>query len=290
MTIKELTDEFIRVYAIPRLRPSTIRGYKTNIEKHILPEIGDREISKINAAVLDDLNASFTDLSNKSKVYIHATLRKTLNFAVKRGYLINNPYKSFDLPKAEKYSYKTLSEEEMHRMLALIKGTIIEAPVTMALCYGLRRGECLAITKEDIDKETNILHIRKTRYKEHGCTVITPCKTEESKRYILLEPTHTKMLLGEAGRQLPELSPDMLNYHFKQFLKQNAFQEIRFHDLRHSYATLMMKKGVNPKIVSAILGHSKIDTTLDIYSHPDVSMQQICIDMIRRGIKQKSRD
>ncbi len=278
MKIKELSEEFLCSYAEERLRPSTIRGYRTNIDKHILPYIGGVEIENISTEMLDTLNKCWNNLSNKTKIYCHATLRKMLNFAIKRNYMDKNPYTSFDLPKAKKYDYRTLNEEQIKTLLERVKGESIEAPVTLAICYGLRKGECLGIMEEDLD-ENNILHIQRTKGTEYREEVITPCKTENGNRYILISKEHSKMLRGTAGKKIKELSSSKLNYRFKKFLKNNNLPEIRFHDLRHSYATLMMKKGINPKIVSSILGHSSVDVTLDIYSHPDVSMQQLCIDI-----------
>ena len=116
---------------------------------------------------------------------------------------------------------------------------------------------------------------------EHKKQVISDCKTESGNRHVLLSPLHLRRLLEIGGDGfLCELTPMQLEYRFKRFLLKYDFPNMRFHDLRHSYATLMLSKGVNPKIVSTILGHSGVDVTLDIYSHPDVSMQQICVDFL----------
>lgn len=249
-----------------------------NFKNHIIPLIGNNDITKINAGTLDHLNQSM-QLSNKSKVYVHATLRKTLNYAIKREYLSKNPYNQFDMPQVEEYKYKTLNEGEIKRMLQCVKGTKIEIPVTLALCYGLRRGECLGIRpKEDFDNINNVLHIQRTRSKEYKEETITPCKTKKSNRYILLNYKHAKLLQSTTELYACSLTPAKLDNYFQEFLKKYKFPKIRFHDLRHSYATLMLAKGINPKIVSTVLGHSRIDTTLDIYSHPNVQMQKACLD------------
>ncbi len=281
MKTQTLAAEFMMNYAEPRLRPSTIRGYMTNLNKHILPQIGETELNRITPDTLDEINRKWTQLSNKSKIYCHATLRKMLNYAIKRGYLDKNPYAQFDMPRAEKYNYTTLSEEDIKRMLIDVKGWRIEAPVTMALCYGLRRGECLGIKAQDIDIKNNILHIQRTRSWEYGRHTVTPCKTDKSNRYILINTEHAIMLTGYAEERARELTPQSLDKEFNKFISLYSYPDIRFHDLRHSYATLMLKKGINPKIVSTVLGHSKVDTTLDIYSHPDVTMQQACLDAMK---------
>lgn len=281
MNVKQLSEEFMKVYATERLQPTTIRGYRTNFNKHIIPYIGNTNINEITADTLDTLNSSLNTLNNKSKIYVHATLRKALNFALKRRYIDFNPYNCFDLPRAEKYAYRTLTQEEAHKVIQIVKGTRLEVPVTMALCYGLRRGECLGIQKIDIDEKLNILHISRSKTEVDGNISFKGCK-KDSQRSILLDEKHTIMLIGKPLSLIEDLSPTNLDKEFQKLVKQNGLQHLRFHDLRHTYATIMMSKGVNPRIVSAVLGHTKVETTLNLYSHPDVSMQQICIDVFNK--------
>lgn len=279
MTLTQLAHEFLQNYAERRLRPCTVRGYRINLEKHILPLIGTLELWEITTGTLDYLNDTM-EFSNKSKLYVHATLRKALNYAIRREYIRDNPYNRFDLPRIQDYKYQTLQERDIRMILTLVKEwKALEIPVTMALCYGLRRGECLGIIpKLDLDVINHILHIQRTRTRENGVDIVTPCKTKRSNRTILIQPEHVKMLLDTKEEYACSLTPSTLDKLFKDFMTTYDFPQIRFHDLRHSYATLMLAKGVNPKIVSSVLGHSDIGTTLDIYSHPDVSMQQICLD------------
>ena len=281
MTLKELALEFEAKYMITRLRPSTIRGYQTNIEKHTLPYLAHKNIEDISVDDLDALTTTLKrKLSNKSIVYVHATLRKMLNFAIKRGFLEKTPYDSFDLPRIDKYQYKVLDTESIKRLLTISKGTDLEIPIILALCYGLRRGECLGIIPaKDLDHNAKVLHIQRTRSIEHGEEVVTPCKTEKSNRLVLLSAEHSDLLFHvpnpkEYACQLTIYQVDMK---FKKLLKDNGFPAIRFHDLRHSYATFMLSQGVNPKIVSTVLGHSTVSITLDIYSHPNVNMQSVCL-------------
>lgn len=235
--------------------------------------------------ITDTLHAA--GLSNRSILYVHATVRKMYNFAVKRGYAAFNPYARYDLPRIRKYTYRILPEDEMRRMLQLVKGTDLEVPVTMALCYGLRRGECLGIMPSfDLDNGNCVLHVQRSRSVEERKMVITPCKTEDSDRYVLLRPEHYFMLAKALSRDsfhvfACDLTPMQLEHRFKRFLDRYDFPRIRFHDLRHSFATLMMQKGVNPKIVSAVLGHSDVSVTLEIYSHPNVQMQRACLDAFK---------
>ena len=256
------------------------------MQNHFLPAIEGiwTEVDDIDVELLDVLTDALAGkgLSSRTIVYVHATVRKMMNYALKRGYIDQNPYDQFDMPRVYRYHYRVLPEDEMQRMLYCVSGTDLEIPVTLALCYGLRRGEILGILPVfDVDLKRNTLHIQRTRTVERKKQVVTDCKTESGNRFILVSDLHLRRFLKLGGDSfLCELTPMQLEYRFKRFLQKYDFPQIRFHDLRHSYATLMMAKGVNPKIVSTILGHSGVDVTLDIYSHPDVSMQRICLDLM----------
>lgn len=281
MIMKDLATEFLKNYCERRLRPSTVRGYRVNLYRHVLPRFGIFEIDCVTVDDLDLLTELLKErgLSNRSIVYVHATVRKMFNYAIRRGYLNFNPYDRFDMPRVERYKYRVLPEDEIYRMLATVRGTCLEVPVTMALCYGLRRGECLGIDpRRDLDPKRNVLHVQRSRSWENGREVITPCKTEDSDRYILLRPEHTRMLQS-LGRYACPLSTNSLEYHFRRMLESWDFPRIRFHDLRHSYATLMLDHGVDLKIISDVLGHSDIAITADTYLHPDVSVQKRCLEV-----------
>lgn len=288
MTLYELAAEFTVNYMQTRLRPSTVRGYSINLNNHILPRLGDALAQDLTADDLDELTAELSlALSNKSIVYVHATLRKMLAYALKRGYIDKSPYGTYDLPRVEEFRYSIWREETIKPALRLVAGTNIEIPVTMALCYGLRRGECLGLIPSlDLDRRNNILHVQRTRSVERGGLIVTPCKTKHSNRHILISPQHTKLLKQSCrpGNYAFPWSPSVLDNTFQKFIDLNGLPRIRFHDLRHSYATFMLYKGVNPKIVSSVLGHSSVKVTLDLYSHPDVSMQQVCIEALRMHV------
>ena len=282
MTVNELAAEFLKNYCDRRLRPSTVRGYRVNLYRHVLPRFGGCQLDDLTVDDLDVLTEDLVDvgLSNRSIVYVHATVRKMLNYAIRRGHLNFNPYNRFDMPRVRRYVYRVLPESEMKRLLHGVRGTSLEVPVTMALCYGLRRGECLGIIPPE-DLDGCVLHIQRTRCVENGRQVITDCKTEDSNRFLLLKPEHAAMLKerSELSMFACELTPNQLESRFKSFLARNGFINIRFHDLRHSYATLMYHKGVDLKIISDVLGHADLSITADTYCHPDVSVQKRCLEV-----------
>lgn len=286
MTTQELTTEFLENYCRERLRPTTVRGYTVNIQKHLNPELGDVDIAMISTEDLDELTGNLREkgLSDRSIVYVHATFRKALNYARRRQYLLENVYDRWDMPRAKDYCYRILNEEQIRQMLGNADGrSYVDIAIKLALRYGLRRGEILGIIPHlDLDRKRRTLHIQRSRTVEFGVDAVTPCKTKQSNRYILLLEEDCADLASSwnnLGYAVP-LTPSQLNKRFRAFLQLGGFPEIRFHDLRHSYATLMLSKGINPKIVSSILGHSGVGITLDIYSHPDVAMQQVCLEVL----------
>lgn len=272
-------------YILKRLKPSTIRGYNVNLNNHILPYLSEKDVDKLTVNDLDDLTDKLAakGLSNKSIVYVHATLRKMYSYAVKRSYVLYTPYSAFDLPRVEKYHHTVLNSEQITKLLVLTKNTDMYIPIMLAVRYGLRRGEILGIMpKIDIDFPACTLHVQRTLTVEGGKKQITSCKTSNSDRRLLLADEDVIILKKSGNKQfLVNISPNMVDKKFKSIIQKYDFPDVRFHDLRHSYATYMLSQGVNPKIVSQVLGHSGIDITLDLYSHPDVSMQKVCLQALQ---------
>ena len=287
MTVYELLEIFEINYVRERLRPTTQSGYMVNISNHIIPCLAPVKIEDLTVNDIDDLTCTLHQkgLSNKSILYVHATLRKALNFAIKRGFLTFNPYELADLPRAEDYSYLTLDAVSAQRLISKARGKRIYPAVVFALYYGLRRGEVLGLRGSDYDPDLGVIHIRRTRSYVKNGVYETPCKTKKGRRSILLDPEHAKMFrILQPDEYLIKYSQYVLNKDFADLANSIGFPGLRFHDLRHTYATLMMKNGVSPKIVSSVLGHSDVSVTLEIYSHADIDSQRACLDVLKNNI------
>lgn len=194
------------------------------------------------------------------------------------------------LPRVERPEMLTLSADEAQRLLAQAKGHRLEALLTLALTTGMRRGELLALQWKDIDWKSGSLQVRRSvnRYAGQGFKVSEP-KTKQSRRKITLPSFVLEVLKEHRTRQLEErlqagstwedhglvfsnaygsyLNPSHLSYDFHKLLKKARLPMMRFHDLRHTAASLLLKMNVSPKMVQEILGHSDIEMTLGIYSH-----------------------
>ena len=287
MTVYELCKEFEKSYVRERLRPTTQSGYMNNINNHIIPHLATFDVEKINADHIDGLTVRLHQegLSNKTIIYVHATFRKMLNYAIKRGVLENNVYSVVDLPRAEDYTYVTLDSTTSKILLRAAEDTKVYSAVVLALSYGLRRGEVLGLKGSDYDPDTGALHIQRTKNYVKNTVVETPCKTRNGRRFILLASEHKKFFEElRADEYLIKYSQYVLNTSFSKLVKSVGLPGFRFHDLRHTYATMMMKNGVSPKIVSNILGHSDVSVTLDIYSHPDIESQRLCLEVLKKSL------
>ena len=243
----------------------------------------------MHVTYLDQISDELQDkgLSNKTIVYCHAVTRKMLNYAVKRGYLDVNPYAMFDLPRIKQFRYTIITPEQIELLATAARDRCpdLYPAIVLAGYYGMRRGEVLGVIPSR-DYRGGVLSVERTRTQIGGKVVITPCKTDHSQRQLLIAPEHREIFACcPVGTYLVEFSPCVLNNGFRRLLALCDMPPMRFHDLRHSYATWMLAENVNPKIVSAVLGHANVGITLDIYSHPNVSMQAACLDAMHRNNK-----
>lgn len=281
------------------LKPSTYQSYSVNIDNHILPFFGERDTDTLEYRDIDLFVSKLNSkgLNNTSVRYALKVFKQALSYSIKRQYIRFNIMEVYELPRKNTYNYTVLSAEEMTTLLnELLKcDSDIRLIILFMICYGMRRGECLGLRYSDVSE--NVLSIRRTTQFTKGRFLTTDCKTEKSKRDILLltehlpciETYHKEREKNSEGflmrrKDGSPITQNILQREYKLFLKRLGLPDIRLHDLRHSYATMMVRNGVNPKIVSAVLGHSSIGITMDLYSHADISMQTACLDVVGKTI------
>lgn len=246
-------------------------------------------------------------LSNTSIRYVHATFRKALNSAVKQRILNSNVVNCVDPPSPSKFKPTILTGESMRVLLAACANTEVYVPVLLAVSLGLRRGEVLGLKWSDVDFRSSTLEVQRTATFYKGEFCLSDTKTECSHRTLMLSKTLIEKLafykkqqfvlaLSCKGRFNPHnmvvcrvdgsvMTSTVLNYKYKKALKAAGLPDIRFHDLRHSNATLMLRNNVPAKIVQAIFGHSKVSTTLDLYSHVITDMQEPAVAVIENLLR-----
>lgn len=240
------------------------------------------------------------DVSANTVIHRHANIRKALQYAFKTGLIDINPADRIERPKKVKYVGSTYNDQELEQLFAVTKGDLIELPVMLAAFYGLRRSEVLGLKWDAIDFEKKTITIRHTVTQTtlDGKSVIIEkdrTKTKSSYRTLPLVKPFEDALLRKKAEQAENrrlcgkcydkshldyinvnemgklISPGFLTQHFPLVLERNGMKKIRFHDLRHSCASLLYSNGVALKDIQEWLGHSDISTTSNIYTHLDYS-------------------
>jgi integrase len=225
-------------------------------------------------------------------------LHRALRHAQRRGLIEKNIAELVDPPKPQRREMQSLSPEQARRFLSVVRSDRFEALYVLAISTGMRQGELLGLHWRDIDLEGRSLRVTGSiRYVPgHGLGVSSP-KTRSSRRQVMLSQVAVEALdrRREAQRSertnsgekwedrnfvftsrngKPIYATNIVNRSFPQLLADAELPRIRFHDLRHTAATLLLGQGIHPKIVSEMLGHASIGITLDLYSHATPTIQR----------------
>ena len=274
-----------------RLSTTTYESYARNVQKHIIPALGRIELSKLAPIQLQQFYSSCLQRGKvgKTVLYYHRIIHSALTKAVRLELVSRNAADYVDPPKPSKYQAGFLDEKQVNALLEAAKDSLIYIPILLAISTGMRRGEVLGLNWENIDFGKGLLFINQTLLVTNSGIEFLPPKSEKSRRLVSLPPSVTAELIDHKKRQVlnklkmgqeyqdndlvccyPEgrpFNPGTFSHMFKNFIDQNELPSIRFHDLRHSHASLLGKFGVSAKAVQERLGHSSISITMDIYTH-----------------------
>ena len=298
-TVGQWMDEWFEAYAKVKVRPSSHQTYKGYIENHIKPNIGDIPIEKLTSLQLQkfyrllltegrvpriESEKQPRGLSAKTVRNINQVISSAMDMAVRHKLILTNPTEGCELPKVEHREMKTLPAERLGAFLREAKESGVYELYYMDLATGLRRGELLGLKWEDVDLQNGIIHVRRQVARVDGEVKELPLKTKNSYRNISISRDAVAMLTEmEAHRSsdyvFPSstggpISPDSVNNMLHRVLKRAGLPSIRFHDLRHTFATLALQNGVDIKTVSGMLGHFSAGFTLDTYAHVTTSAQK----------------
>lgn len=305
------------------LSPTTYDGYEVNIRCHINPIIGGIKLQDLRPPHIRSLYnklkkarklkvrgkiREFKPLSNKSILYVHRVLSKALEDAVDDELIKTNPTKKVKAPSPDKFKAGFLTIEQIRIMLDKFKGDDLYMPVYLAILLGLRRGEVLGLQWGDIDFDNNIIRIRNNYTMVDGkAMLLNDTKTDSSTRDIVvtdrimselkdhrLKQKKMRVMLGDKYHvsdfvcTWPDgapFNPSHLSRAFKDRMKKYGLPEIRFHDLRHSNASLMLTtENIPAKGASDRLGHSTIAITNDLYGHVENTVQKQIAETIDKTI------
>lgn len=282
------------------VEPTTLTGYQGVINgrmtdyfkntKITLQNIKPKHIQEFYQYLLDD------GLSGNTVKHYHANIRKALQYAMKTDIILSNPADKVDLPKIEEYKPKFYTSDEVKILLNEVIGTKLEIPVMIDCFYGFRRSEVIGLKWSAVDFENDTITIDHTITQSNGKLIIRDkTKTKSSKKTLPLEPIVKSFLIElkekqEKNRKLCGdsynkdyleyicvdncgniIRPDYVTETFLKLLKRKNLKIIRFHDLRHTCASILLKNGANMKEIQAWLGHSNYNTTANLYAHLDSS-------------------
>jgi len=292
------------------IRPSTFTSYSGIVRKHLIPVLGHKPIDRLTVPDIADLLARKRGegLSPRTGQYILFVLRNALNKAVRWGIASRNVAQLVDAPRVAHRDVNVLSPEEALQLVTAAREDRLEALWVLALSTGLRRGELLGLSWSDIDLERRQLRVTKALQRVTGKgLVLAETKTRMGRRSIIL-PIGTvealrrhrarqagdRLIAGSAwsqsdfvftsARGTPLDGDNMISRPFTRLLERGGLQAMRFHDLRHSCASLLLAQGVAPRVVMETLGHSRISVTLDTYTHVLPALQREAADAMDRAL------
>jgi integrase len=293
----------------PSVRPLTHEQYRQHVKLYLTPLLGRHALSKLAPAhVRGFINQKLEDgLSPRTVQLSLVILRKALSQACKDGLVARNVAKLVDGPRVERFEGKMLSPEQARAFLDAAKGERLEALYTVALSLGLRMGEALGLRWQDIDFERRTLTVNRILERigrGQGSTLqLVEPKTSRSRRTVNLPDAAVRALRAHKVRQLEErlaagsrwqdrtdfalvftsgigtpYEPHGLHDDFKRILIKAKLPDIRFHDLRHSAASLMLAQGIPLRSIQDILGHSSITLTANLYAHVGEQLRREAAD------------
>jgi len=303
MTFKDFSDKWFAEYAVPTLSERTVQGYCKHLKNRLIPYFGNMVIESITPFVIHQYyNRLRRDdgrrdgkpgrLSEMTIKQIHLFLSSLFERAVKWGFIHDNPLKRVEAPKVKRNKNSAYDARQLEDIFKVIDGEQLKYKLifTLAVTCGLRRGEILGLRWSDIELMNHKLHVRQASQPIIGKGVIfKEPKTFSSLRTVSIpEPIiglleqyrveqdghrekvgslwHASDLLFTQWDGTP-MYPDSVSRWFGRLIQAHNLPHIRFHDLRHTAASMMISKGIDIKTVSGILGHADIKTTLNIYAH-----------------------
>lgn len=269
VTLEGWLEKYLKVYCT-HLEQTTIDGYKNYIYNHIVPAIGKKKIGELKPLHIQQYYNTEREKGFKYKTILqqHRILRKAFRKAIGDGLMAKNPCDGVDAPSPEDFEPTIYSEEQYSTLLNCLIGHPMEAVILLAGMCGLRRGELMGLTWEDIDLTNGILNVRRNIVSSSVGAITKAPKTKKSARSISIPSNIIPMLKRLRGigklltkRDGTDYNPGSVSRIFKEFLKKNKLPHIRLHDLRHFNGTMMLKCGVSEREASSRLGHANLMMT-----------------------------
>jgi integrase len=297
-TVGQYLERWLDV-ARPTIKPRTWTRYAQLLRKHAIPVLGHGSLARLTPQAVQGLYAAKLEegLSSTTVHHLHAVLHRALHQAFRWSLVSRNVCDLVDPPRMRRHSLQVLTPEQVRTFLEAASGHRLHALFVLAVTTGLREGELLGLHWRDVDLDAATLQVRSNLQRTEAGLVIDTPKTDASRRQVALTVAAVTALRQHRTRQLEERlalggewddrglvlcnllgrpieASNLLQREYYPLLKRAGLPHVRFHDLRHTAATLLLLQGIHPKVVSEMLGHSQIGITMNLYSHVLPSMQR----------------
>lgn len=300
-------------YKKANLRPNTQMSYERRIYQHIIPALGAIPLEKLTTG---DIQKFYTNLKKggrllRTELYgeglsdqtvrgIHTTLHAALDKALEEKLIFRNPSDGCKLPSAKPREMKVLTPEEIQRLLIQAKEDGCYELLLLELATGLRRGEICALKWDDLNFKTGVLKVERQVHRVKGELIVSQPKTKASNRSVVLpapvltvlktyrKSTASQWMFPSPVKEDSPQDPAAVRKKLSAILKRAECKHIRFHDLRHTFATISLEHGMDVKTLSTIIGHVSSSTTLNIYAHVTDEMQRTAAAKIDQRIGKKT--
>ncbi|EPR10121.1 tyrosine-type recombinase/integrase [Ruminiclostridium papyrosolvens] len=279
MALSAYLDLWLKVYC-KKLAITTIQGYERYVKKHIKPTLGKIKLGELLPMQITNLYNEMADKKYSAKTILqtHSILRKSLQDALKNGFIYKNPCALVERPSIKQYKPNVYSSFDFLRLLEVSRNTEHELPIMFAGLCGLRRSEVCGLFWEDLDFENKILSVKRAAVPVKGTdkweVTVKSTKTYSSERSLTYPDAMDNILKSKRGIGLifheadgTPMNGANYSHRFKNFLSRNNLKPIRFHDLRHFNAIIMLENGVSDKVAADRLGHANPNVTKSIYQH-----------------------
>jgi len=297
LTVAEHLHNWLEGYVKTNCSTRTLEGYTAIIECHLIPALGNTQLKHLHPQAIQSYYGKACEkLSARTVHHQHRVLSQSLKYAVRQGYLGRNPAELVDPPSPRKKAMRTLTPGEVEVLLNTAADNHYYPVIYTAVSTGLRQAELLGLRWRDIDLDMLSISVSQVLYKRYGICEFKEPKTSHSRRRVAMTPklalylreyrAERESLYWQLGQPLTldslvfgslegkPLDPSVLSHDFARVVKRAGLRGVRFHDLRHTFASLMLLRGAKPKVISEALGHASVAFTMDTYSHIIEGMQE----------------